>query len=196
MTIKEFDKVLYKKLKNLKVKNREDIVKYYHECIFDRMEEGFSESEAIATLEPIESIVANLGEMEVENTQDKKYKKAFYTTLLIVTSIIWIPLLVGVVALFAGIIALLVVLYVLPILLVIIGALGFVLSIYMIISSSLIDFLIYLAIGFVATGLGLLLAVVLLKLLKYIKKGLVNIFHFIKKKIKSLSKGGMNYEEK
>ena len=86
---------------------REDIeerLAFYGEMIDDRMEEGLSEEEAIATMDPIEVIVAQaIGEIPLvrlakESIKQKRRLTGWEITLLAIGSPIWLSLGIAAVA--------------------------------------------------------------------------------------------------
>ena len=94
--------------------NIDNVLDYYNEMLEDRMEDGMTEEEAVASMESIESIIATLkadkplsevvkGRIkESKNKADKKGHTGLWIALAIIGSPIWLALLLaGVVILFA-----------------------------------------------------------------------------------------------
>lgn len=81
---------------------REDIQRsldYYSEMIDDRMEEGLSEEEAVAAMDPIEDIRAHilsetpLPRLVKESVRPRRKLRAWEIVLLVLGSPVWLPLL-------------------------------------------------------------------------------------------------------
>ena len=60
MTRREFLNNLYSRLGNLSREQAEQHLMYYAEMLADRMEEGMSEEEAVASMEPVDTIARRI----------------------------------------------------------------------------------------------------------------------------------------
>lgn len=92
MTKAEFLRRLSQALSSMKPVERARTVQYYREIIEDRMEEGCTEEEAVAGLDP-EEIAADLLGNGV--TVQKPRRPVFGTAMLILGSPLWLPLLIA-----------------------------------------------------------------------------------------------------
>ena len=101
---REFLALLRERLHGLPVADVEERVRFYSEMIDDRMEDGVSEEEAIAAIDPIEEIfagaVADIPFAKLAKTQLRTRKRANGWTilLLVLGSPIWLSLAISVVA--------------------------------------------------------------------------------------------------
>lgn len=92
MTKDEFLRRLSQALAPMKAVERARTVQYYREIIEDRMEEGASEVEATAGLDP-EAIAAEL--LGTGAPVPKPRRSGFGTAMLVVGSPLWLPLLIA-----------------------------------------------------------------------------------------------------
>ena len=95
MTKNEFTAALREGLNSLSPKERAQTVDYYLEMIEERMEEGLSEEEAVAALEPVEVIA---GKLCPGRSGPPKRRKAWLVCLLILGSPLWLSILLAVAA--------------------------------------------------------------------------------------------------
>lgn len=72
---------------------RERTVQYYREILEDRMEEGLSEREAVAEMEPVEEIAARL--LSDQAPAPRKKRARWTVVLLAAGSPVWLPLLLA-----------------------------------------------------------------------------------------------------
>lgn len=77
--------------KRLPPEEREERLAFYSEMIDDRMEEGMSEAEAVASMDPVEDTL-------VEKAPPKRRLSAGEITLLCLGSPLWVPLLIAAVS--------------------------------------------------------------------------------------------------
>ncbi len=98
MTKDEFLHRLNQALSSMKPVERARTVQYYREILEDRMEEGASEAEAVADLDP-EAIAADL--LASGTAPVRPRRSRFGTAMLVLGSPVWLPLLLA-----AGIVAL------------------------------------------------------------------------------------------
>ena len=107
----EFLKRLESGLSGLTKEEKDEHIAFYSEMIDDKMEEGFSEEEAIESIGIPESIAFQIMQEHVgtpKNTNQSRKLTAWEIVLLVLGSPIWISILIGV---FAVIFALYVVLW-------------------------------------------------------------------------------------
>lgn len=99
MTKREFLEKLRESLKGLPLDDIEGKISYYGEMIDDRVEEGMSEEEAVASMESVESIVSSalsevpLTKIVKEKITPKKTGDTRTTLLVILGFPLWFPLL-------------------------------------------------------------------------------------------------------
>lgn len=92
---------LRKGLSGLPQNDIEDRLTFYNEMIEDRMEEGFSEEEAVLAAGPVEEIVSQIvadtpfAKIAKERIKPKRRLKAWEILLLILGSPIWLSLLIA-----------------------------------------------------------------------------------------------------
>ena len=104
MTKSEFLDALRKSLSGLPKEDLEEKVNFFSEMIDDRIEDGISEEEAVATQGSVEDIKNQILEeypltkLAKEKVKPKKKMNALEVTFLIVTSPIWLSLLIAVAA--------------------------------------------------------------------------------------------------
>ena len=109
MNKQQFIDRLKKKLSDLPASEVNDRVAFYSEMIDDKIEEGFSEEDAVARLGTVDEIADEiisdypLAKLAREKLQRKNKPAAWKAWTLWLTSVVWIPLLI---ALFAVIISL------------------------------------------------------------------------------------------
>lgn len=96
MTKKEFMKHLKQTLKQLRPQERKQTLAYYSEIIDDRMENGYTEAQAVAETEPVDVIAARmLGEAAQQDTLKPK-RDILHIVLLVVGFPVWLPLLLAI----------------------------------------------------------------------------------------------------
>lgn len=98
MTKVEFILELKEKLSALPPKEREDRLSFYAEMIDDRMEEGLSEADAVASVGSIDEIARQiLGDISpaLIDTKSKRKRKAWEILLIALGSPIWVSLLIA-----------------------------------------------------------------------------------------------------
>ena len=93
MNKQQFLEALSKELADLSKKERKERLAFYSEMIDDRMEEGMTEEEAVASVRPPE-----MGEEVLQEPKSEKKRKVWVTLLLILGSPIWASLLISVLA--------------------------------------------------------------------------------------------------
>ena len=93
MNKQEFLEKLSKELTALSKKERKERLAFYSEMIDDRMEEGMTEAEAVASVRPPE-----MGEEEPQESKPEEKRKIWEILLLILGSPIWASLLISVLA--------------------------------------------------------------------------------------------------
>lgn len=99
VTKQEFLAQLKNGLSALPPKEQQERLNFYSEMIDDRMEEGLPESEAVAAVGDVESIVCQaLSETAVQSVPQKRKIKAWEIALLVLGAPLWIPLLVAAVS--------------------------------------------------------------------------------------------------
>lgn len=104
MNKQEFIQALRKKLSNLPEKDAREYIRFYEEMINDRIEDGFTEAEAIKDVGTIDQIYSQiLTEVPlyriVRNKFELKRKSQGGRIALIAsTSIVWVPLLISLLA--------------------------------------------------------------------------------------------------
>ena len=93
MNKQEFLNRLQEGLAGLPREEQEERLTFYREMIEDQMEDGLSEEEAVAHIEPVEEILARLQPTAPKRTAPKR--KVWVTVLLAVGSPVWLSLLVA-----------------------------------------------------------------------------------------------------
>ena len=102
------------RLAGLSPEDREERLTFYREMIDDRMEDGLSETEAVAGIGSVDDVVAQIAaetplmRLVKERVRPKKSRKAWEIVLLVLGSPVWFPLLI---AAFAVLLALYLVLW-------------------------------------------------------------------------------------
>ena len=91
MRKKEFLSALRRKLKGLPKREIEERISFYGEMIDDRVEEGFSEDEAVAKMGNIDKISRQIIK-EVRSPKSKRKRKSWEIALLWIGSPLWISL--------------------------------------------------------------------------------------------------------
>lgn len=95
MTKQEFMQLLEQQIRLLPLSERNRLINYYNEALEDRMEEGMSEEEAVASLDGLDALSLNLFD-EIEDVTDKKSESVrsipapLKWFLLFITSPLWI----------------------------------------------------------------------------------------------------------
>ena len=98
MDKKEFLQLLQKSLAGLPREDMEERLNFYSEMIDDRMEEGLSEEEAVASVGTVDRVAAQILEEtppEKRKSFPKRKLKPWEITLLVLGSPLWISLLIG-----------------------------------------------------------------------------------------------------
>ncbi len=99
MTKQEFSAELRRRLYGLPQNDIEERLTFYSEMIDDRMEEGLSEEEAVAELGPIEDIITHimseipLSRLVKEKVKSRPTLETWQIVLIVLSSIVWLPLL-------------------------------------------------------------------------------------------------------
>ena len=91
----EFLKQLNQALHALDMTERARTVQYYREILEDRIEDGLTEEEAVAEMEPIDDIVAGILSDTGSRGKLKPSRSAWNISLLILGSPIWLTLLIA-----------------------------------------------------------------------------------------------------
>ena len=91
----EFILALHERLSSLPKKERGEQLNFYVEIIEDRMEEGFSEEEAVAAVGPVEQIAETI---LAEKRPEKKRRGFWPTFLLVLGAPVWGALLIAALA--------------------------------------------------------------------------------------------------
>jgi len=92
---------LRKGLSGLPQEDIEERLTFYSEMIDDRMEEGFTEEEAVSGIESVDAIISQikadipLAKLVREKTTPKKHLKAWEIVLLVLGSPIWLSLMIA-----------------------------------------------------------------------------------------------------
>ena len=97
MTKREFLTRLSERLSGLTPEERSDRVRFYSEMVDDRMEEGLSEEEAVASVGSIEEILVDIPCEEQREARPKIRKglSAGTVVLLLLGAPLWLPLLIA-----------------------------------------------------------------------------------------------------
>ena len=97
MTKKEFLDNLGKGLSGLTYDEQDKWMDFYREMIDDRMEEGLSETEAVAAIGSVEDVIAQILSQSQPGKKEKKKRelKTWQLVLLIVGSPLWFSLLIA-----------------------------------------------------------------------------------------------------
>lgn len=102
MNKKEFTARLRRGLKGLPQKEIEERVIFYSEMIDDKIEEGFSEADAVASVGDVDTIISQIipeaSSVKKEKTVQKRRMKAWEIVLLVLGSPIWFSLAVAVIS--------------------------------------------------------------------------------------------------
>ena len=100
----QFLKELRKKLSGLPQEDIEERLAFYSEMIDDRMEEGITEEEAVASLGTVDSVVEQimseipLTKLVKQKVAPKRKMKAWEIVLLVLGAPVWIPLIIAALA--------------------------------------------------------------------------------------------------
>ncbi|MBQ4067695.1 MAG: DUF1700 domain-containing protein [Lachnospiraceae bacterium] len=111
MTKQEFLKKLRKGLSGLPQDDIEERLTFYNEMIEDRMEEGLPEEEAVAEAGDIDTIISQtisdipLAKLAKERVKPKRRLNRLEIVLLILSSVIWLPLGIAIIAVFISLYA-------------------------------------------------------------------------------------------
>lgn len=98
MTKNEFLKTLEKRFRDLPPEERQERIAFYKEMIDDRMEEGLSEAEAVAAVEPMDER-EDLEDGDIPSaTKQGKTWKVWQILCLVLGSPVWLSLLIAAVA--------------------------------------------------------------------------------------------------
>lgn len=167
MTKNEFLSSLGTRIQALPKEEFDRTIAYYEEIIEDRVEEGMTEEEAVASMESLDTIVHRIMTETPLKTfvkgkvESKKKMETWQIVLLAVTSPIWIPLVIAFLStmfgLFMGAIGCVIGLFAATFGLLIGGLVAVVGSIFVFISQGAINGLFTLGIGFGCLGVGILL---------------------------------------
>ena len=103
MTKLQFLLALHDKLSGLSQDDVEERLSFYSEMIEDRMEEGLSEEDAVASIGSVEELATQIAvefpsakpEQKTETTKPKKRLKAWEIVFLVLGSPIWVSLLIA-----------------------------------------------------------------------------------------------------
>ena len=97
MNTEEFIAKLKSKLRSFSKQEVKERISFYLEMIDDRIEEGLTEKEAIASIGSIDEIASQIASecSEEESVTEKRKLTAWETALLIIGSPIWLPLLLA-----------------------------------------------------------------------------------------------------
>lgn len=99
MTKREFVSALWDRLSVLPAKETARYIDYYVEMLDDRMEEGMTEEEAVASLEPVETIAAQILSEETAVPPRPRSGRMTWTIVLIVLgSPVWLSLMIALAA--------------------------------------------------------------------------------------------------
>ncbi len=99
MTRKEFMSGLRQELAGLPQKEIDETLRYYSEMLLDRMEEGMTEEQAVAGMEPMHVIAARVKAEVRESTPPRPKATSFTKTLVVLGFPVWFPLLALVIGL-------------------------------------------------------------------------------------------------
>jgi uncharacterized membrane protein len=97
----EFLYALREKLSGLPLDEIEERLSFYEEAIDDRMEDGYSEEDAVAGIgtpeEIAEQVISEipLSRLVREKVGVKKQRRTWQTVLLAVGAVVWVPLLIA-----------------------------------------------------------------------------------------------------
>ena len=100
----QFLEELRKKLSGLPQEDIEERLAFYSEMIDDRMEEGITEEEAVASLGTVDSVVEQimseipLTKLVKQKVAPKRKMKAWEIVLLVLGAPVWIPLIIAALA--------------------------------------------------------------------------------------------------
>jgi uncharacterized membrane protein len=100
---------LRSRLNGLPQEDIEDRVQFYAEMIDDRMEDGLSEADAVANIGSIDTIVSQimseipLSRIVKTKTAGHKKLSGAAIALLVITSVVWVPLLMAGIIVFASV---------------------------------------------------------------------------------------------
>ena len=160
---------LRKGLSGLPSADVEKTVEYYNEVIDDRIEEGLSESEAVATIGPVDQIIPQiladvpLPQLVKERLSKKRKFSAWEIVLLVLGFPLWFPLLLTAVVLvftfFLVIWVLILSLYVVVLSLGVSGVASIVFSVISFITGDVTHGLLWLGSGLLLLGLTVLLLI-------------------------------------
>ena len=104
MNKNQFLEELRKKLSGLPQEDIDERIAFYSEMIDDRMEEGITEEEAVASLGTVDSVVEQimseipLTKLVKQKVTPKRKRKAWEVILLVLGAPVWIPLIIAALA--------------------------------------------------------------------------------------------------
>ena len=104
MNKNQFLEELRKKLSGLPQEDIDERIAFYSEMIDDRMEEGITEEEAVASLGTVDSVVEQimseipLTKLVKQKVTPKRQRKAWEVILLVLGAPVWIPLIIAALA--------------------------------------------------------------------------------------------------
>lgn len=184
---------LRKGLAGLPKADVEKTVEYYNEVIDDRIEEGLSESEAVATLGPVEQIVPQiladvpLPQLVRERIAKQRKLRAWEIVLLIVGAPLWFPLLLtGIILIFTFFLVIWILIFTLYIIVLSFGLSGIaslVFSVIGFVSGDLTQGLLWLGTGLLMLGLTVLLLLASNKLAAVLAKLSRKVLHAMKTRL-------------
>lgn len=198
MKKQEFIKELEKKILVLPLDEKDDLLNFYGEVIDEKIEEGFSEEEAIKEMGSIDDIVNQiisdipLTKIVKERIKPKKSLNAWNKTFLIVGSPIWASLLiiffVLLISIYVILFACIVSLWAVEISLILSSIMAFIKSFYELTQNNYAPCFCFLGIGLVGIGVGIIFfmgcKVGSTGIIKFTKKIIINIKKKIVKKEK------------
>ena len=174
MTKKKFLRALRMKLVSLPAQERNDIIDYYSEIIGDGVESGKSEEETVASLGSVDEIAKRIiAERRGDGVKNSGAKNAAVATGLVLGSPVWLPVLIVLfvccIAVAIAVVSVLAALFAaaLALMLAFIGGL---VSCFMLLSANPLGAVFQVGAGLLSLGLGILLAIALVKVSKYFFK--------------------------
>ena len=171
-------------------------LEYYEEMIDDRMEDGMSEAEAIASLGKPENIaeqikcelpLMTLVKQKAKETKGDKQTPWWSIVLIIVCAPVWIPISISIISVICsfllGIWSLVFAMWLIDIAMVVVAVVGIAGFILMIIKGSILSAIIYFGLALAVAGIAIFLFIACVLVTKGLGAGMIWMFRQIKKSL-------------
>ena len=196
MNKKKFLRALRMKLISLPAQERNDIIDYYSEIIGDGVESGKSEEEVIASLGSVGEVAKRIiDERRGDGVKSSGAKNAAVATGLVLGSPVWLPLLIVLfvccIAVAIAVVSVLAALFAAALALMLAFIAGLV-SCFILLSANPLGAVFQVGAGLLSLGLGILLALGLVKVSKYFFKAVKFLITLPVKLLSGRKGGGKN----